>query len=155
MAGWMVNYTQAKQSKCDLFLAGSSLWKWAMENLFYKATCLLVNKEWSDCFAFGRKPGRSCLAYDSWSFLEIYKFNRFMWLLNVLRDFWKQETVSQVWRSWKGKEDWPMPPPNCHWALCQKLMGEQMIRLSQEADILRWGKKPLGTFSFLWRKLMK
>lgn len=86
---------------------------------------------------FERRLAGVAFAYENWSFLEIYKFNRFMWLLNVLRDFWKQETVSQVWRSWKGKEDWPMPPPNCHWALCQKLMGEQMIRLSQEADILR------------------
>eukprot|EP00253_Pinus_taeda_P018470 PITA_18470 len=67
--------------------------------------------------------------------------------LILVKDYWKEGGENEIWREWKGPEEWGNNIEEEKKDILRKEMNSRRIKYREGPDILRWGENTKGTFS--------
>lgn len=67
--------------------------------------------------------------------------------LILVKDYWKEGGENEMWREWKGHEEWDNNIDEELKAMIIKEMDSRRINNRDGTNILRWGGNTKGTFT--------
>jgi len=67
--------------------------------------------------------------------------------LTLVKDYWKEGGEHEVWREWKGPEDWDNNIEEDLKTQLNKELDSRRIKSREGPDILKWGGNTKGTFT--------
>lgn len=67
--------------------------------------------------------------------------------LTLVKDYWKEGGENEMWREWKGPEEWNNNIEEEPEEQINKELDSRRIKSRDNPNILRWGKNTKGTFT--------